>query len=177
MRTRIVTPLGLPGPVLLARAALICGALACAGLLSASAPRATSAQGETFTMEVHVTDAEGLAAFDAEIRYDPTLLTPRGLAGGTFLPEGSEMLGPVLVEPDRLRVGSYATGMETSSGGGVLAVLTFQRLGDEAGELSLVAERSGVYDAMGASIAPPARLVLGDGPATTARVYLPIAAR
>lgn len=177
MRIRITPPLARPRGAVVGRAALAVAALACAAFLASSSLPAILAQGETFTVELRVVDAEGLAAFDAEIRYDPTRVEPRGLTGGDFLPEGSEMLGPVLVEPDRLRVGSFATGGQTSTGGGVLAVLTFQRLGHETGELSLVAERSGAYDATGASIAPPARLALGDGPATTARVYLPIAAR
>lgn len=151
-------------------------ALALAALLTASLPAERArAQADELQVDLLIERAEGLAAFDAEIRYDPALLAPSGLAPGAFLPEGSEMLGPETPEKGRVLIGSYSTGEDAASGDGTLAMLRFEVLGEGDPGLELVAAASGAYDKSGASISPPARIFLEGSAPETATIYLPSA--
>lgn len=119
--------------------------------------------------------AEGLAAFDATVLYDPDTVGFVEIRPGDFLPEGSVILGPTLGIRccGSVTFGSYSPTGATVDGSGTLVEVVFTLLGDAAPELSLDGASSGLYGADGARLGPPARLsVMG---ASAEAIYLPFA--
>jgi hypothetical protein len=150
---------------------IACGALSLAAAIALAPAAAPSLEGaalaqggEAFEARLQVSGARELAAFDATLVFDAEVISPTGVIGGDFLPEGSALLPLRADEPGRLVVGIYNPAGKTVTGDGHLATVTFQRLAARSPRLRLVGEESGAYDASGKSIAPPARIVIGGLP-------------
>ena len=152
-----------------------------AGVLTAArlpgdgaAPLARAQEGE-FEARLQVSGASELAAFDATLLFDAEVLSPTALLAGDFLPEGAELLALRAAAPGRVVVGAYSPHGETVTGDGLVATVTFARLASRSPRLRLDAAESGLYDATGSRLGPPARLLIGGMP--PARLLLPWLAR
>lgn len=157
----------------LARPAALRPALAAAALIAlAAAARAVAApedgarpsgarQAEELVVTVDIAGAEGLAAFDATLRFDPAVVAVASVVPGDALPAGSTWIEPLPDEDDGVFFGSYREGDGPPGRDGTLAVVTFDVLGPGAPAIRLDRSGSGAYDAAGASLVPPARMTLG----------------
>lgn len=166
--------------VALASFALFAAGLVVAGTSSASsaladAPGARPLQDEPIVVDVVIAGAEGLAAFDATLRFDPAVVAVESVTAGDALPADSTWLDPVPDGEDGVVFGSYRAGPGAAGRDGTLATATFRVLGPGAPAIRLDRAGSGAYDAAGASIVPPARLTLAGAAAPP--IYLPYAMR
>jgi len=180
MTTRALRRPVRPSPMALAAAALIAAAVAGASALAAPAagPEAALLQDSEIVVNLAIEgteSAEGLAAFDATVRFDPAVVAVEGVAPGDALPEGSDWLDPVPDGDDGVFFGSYHEGDGPPGRDGTLATLTFRVLGSGAANIRLDRSASGAYDASGGSIVPPARMALVGLP--VAPIYLPVGRR
>lgn len=146
------------GAALIALAAA--GARVLAAPSDATAPAGALQAGE-LVVTVDVAGAEGLAAFDATLRYDPAVVAVASVAPGDALPEGSTWIEPLPDGDDGVFFGSYVEGDGPSGRDGTLAVVTFTVLGPGSPAIRLDRSGSGAYDAAGAALVPPARMTLG----------------
>jgi general secretion pathway protein D len=130
------------------RLACLCSAVlallaepAAATTLSFAAPAAVPA-GQAFTLDVLVTDATDLYAFQFDIAFDPTLVQATAVQEGGFLSAGGGATSFLPGSIDNL-VGSvsFTAGTLTgpgpgTTGSGVVAHLSFQALAPGQGALS-----------------------------------------
>ncbi|MBG0770288.1 MAG: hypothetical protein H0S82_01190, partial [Anaerolineaceae bacterium] len=80
--------------------------------------------GETFSVDVTVTDVTDLWAFDIIIDFDPEILSFDHTEFGDFLDDG--MAAPVVSEPGRISCGmTQISPSSAKSGSGVLCTFTF----------------------------------------------------
>jgi hypothetical protein len=92
--------------------------------------------GESFSVDVVVTDVTDLWAFDVEITYDQSVITFDHSEFGDFLDDGME--APVVSEPGRAHCGmtQVSDRSELKSGSGILCTFFFIA-GEDSGETYL----------------------------------------
>ncbi len=131
-------------------------------LAAAGAPRPVAAGDEWLEVQVVVQDAIDLAAFEAELVYDPQVISLGDIEYGPLVPPESVPLGPVQVDGGAVAVGSYNPRGKTESGSRSLALLSFQVIGDGAHGLRLVPASTGVFDTNGFALGAEVRLIVGE---------------
>jgi hypothetical protein len=105
-------------------------------------------------VQLDVSGAEQLAAFEATLAYDPQSLRLGDIAYGALVPDGSGYLGPSDDGAGRVAIGSYNSIGETSSGSGTLAILSFEILdgGPSRRGVALVHSSTAAFDQFGVPI-------------------------
>lgn len=130
------------------RLACLCSAVlallaepAAATTLSFATPATAVPVGQAFTLDVLVTDAADLYAFQFDIAFDPTLVQATGVQEGGFLSAGgatSFLPGSIdnLVGTVSFTAGTLTGPEPGATGNGVVAHLSFQALAPGQGALS-----------------------------------------
>lgn len=124
--------------------------------------------GERLSLAIRVDGAASLAAFEAALRFDPAIARPISTRLGSFAPSGSTLLEDQAGSAGRLAVGSYNAMGQSASGGGVLALVTFEALAAGPVELSLDPGATAAFDALGQPLSATISLA-----ASSESIYLP----
>jgi hypothetical protein len=91
----------------------------------------TANVGATFTVNVNISDAVGVAGWDIHVRFDPTILVVSGYASGGFLEQAGPTLSMVFDNKSNLGYVGLALTLSqqgSASGNGTLARITFKVL-------------------------------------------------
>jgi len=142
-------------------------------LLSFNPPQLTATVGETFTVDVMVTNAQQLASAPLQVQYDPAKLQVVNVSNGGFLAQGEQVVA--LAQRDDAVAGSVRiTAMRPpksggASGSGSVAAITF--LAKAPGKTTVAIARAGLRNADEQPIASsgtPALVEVRLAPATQA---------
>ncbi len=169
----------------LARAEAVSAAPVAPPALALSGPESVPATAATIDVVVNVSGAVDLAAFEADLGYDPALVEVTGITAGGFLGETSPgcdpyaarceaVLGPLPQGADRAAIGGYAFGTgEPAGGSGTLATVHLAPTG-ATGVLTLTLSGAIAADAAATPITPTVQgtviRIVGEGH----EVYLPL---
>lgn len=103
-----------------------------------------TAIGNTLTINVMVDELDSISplnAFEFDLDFNPFVLTATGITSGNFLPNFSGTLLPLVVESDitapDVNYAEVTIGFFGSSGGGILATITFDVIGNGTSFLDL----------------------------------------
>lgn len=119
-------------------------------------PAAAIAQSASGTIAVIASAVGGMAAFEATLRFDPTAIRILGVEPGDLLPTGHVPLGPS-GPAGELSIGAATAGTRPITGTGRVAAIRYQRLrGPQPPRVRLDRAGTGVFDASGARLGPPA---------------------
>lgn len=107
-----------------------------------------SATGESFTVNVNVSDASGVAGYGIYMRFDPAILVVTGWHSGGFLEtSGVQALGVTSANFSNIgyvSVGDTLSGPGSASGNGTLVKISFKTLG--GGRCPLHLYNTNLYD-------------------------------
>jgi hypothetical protein len=124
--------------------------------------------GETLEVAVRVEGAEALAAFEATLRYDPSIVLPTAVRLGDFAPADSTLLQTGRPSDGSLAIGSYNAAGQTASGAGVLAIVTFEVLAGGQAQIDLERGTTTAFGSVGQPLRAAITLRVSGGP-----IYLP----
>ena len=91
----------------------------------------TANVGATFTVNINISNAVGVAGWDIHVRFDPTILVVSGYASGGFLEQAGPTLSMVFDNKSNLGYVGLALTLSqlgSASGNGTLARITFKVL-------------------------------------------------
>jgi hypothetical protein len=111
--------------------------------------------GDHLTVSVRVEGAQGLAAFEAGLRFDPAVVRPAGIRLGAAAPHGSTPLEDQRASDVRagsLALGAYNAAGRSLTGAGTLAVVSLEAIADGDPGLGLDEEATAAFDRQGMPI-------------------------
>ena len=124
--------------------------------------------GETLAVAVRVDGAATLAAFEATLRYDPSIVLPTAVRLGDFAPADSTLLQAGRPSDGNLAIGSYNAAGHTASGAGVMAIVTFEAVAGGQAQIDLERGTTTAFGSVGQPLRAAITLSVPGGP-----IYLP----
>lgn len=123
---------------------------------------------ETLEVAVRVDGAATLAAFEATLRYDPSIVLPTAVRLGDFAPADSTLLQAGRPSDGSLAIGSYNAAGHTASGAGVMAIVTFEAVAGGQAQIDLERGTTTAFGSVGQPLRAAITLSVPGGP-----IYLP----
>jgi len=124
-----------------------------AGTLSVQPPSSSVLPGHSFTLAVELSGVADAYAFQFDVTFDPSLLKLTSIANGGFLPDDNFSAGITRAAGSVTFVYDLLTGpVPGVSGGGHLAVLTFETFDDRFGSSTVALGNVILIDSKGADI-------------------------
>ena len=137
---------------------VLSASIAWAGPHHPSVARVTVAPGDVVVAELLISDAQGLASFEATILYDSDVISPTLITLGPMVPSDSVPLGPNYDETGAVSFGSYNATGATTDGDGILATARFVATAPGVTDLRLDPRATGATDTLGVALDAPISL-------------------